>query len=90
MDLSGGFTYNYDGNVNFFVGSLTGGVFTPNPLYSETSGTMHFTAQDERVGAVTFSGTAGLPSIVPEPSSMALLGTALLIGAGTMKKRLRS
>jgi hypothetical protein len=89
-DASGGFTYNYNGNVNFFVGSLNGGVFTANPLYTETSGTMHFTSQDERVGAVTFSGTAGIPSAVPEPSSIALLGTAILIGAGTMKKRLRS
>jgi hypothetical protein len=89
-DPSGGFTYDYEGNVNFFVGSLNGGVFTANPLYSETSGTMHFTSQDERVGAVTFSGTAGVPSPVPEPSSIALLGIALLAGAGTFKKGLRS
>ena len=89
-DLSGGFTFNYDGNVNFFVGSLSGGVFTANPAYSETSGTMHFTSQDERVGPVTFSGTAGVPSPVPEPSGIALLGTAILIGAGTLKKRLLS
>ena len=92
QDASGGFTFNYNGNVNFFVGSLTGGVFTPNPLYSETSGTVHFTSQDERVGAVTFSGTAGVPTVapIPEPSSIALLGTAILAGAGSLKKRLLS
>lgn len=89
-DASGGYTFNYNGNVNFFVGSLTGGVFTPNPLYSETSGTVHFTSQDERVGAVTFSGTAAVPSPIPEPSSIALLGTAILAGAGAVKKRLLS
>ena len=50
-DASGGFTYNYNGNVNYFVGSLTGGVFTANPLYNETTGTVDFTSQDERVGA---------------------------------------
>ena len=89
-DASGGFTYNYTGNVNYFVGSLTGGVFTANPLYNETTGTVDFTSQDERVGAVTFSGTAALPSAVPEPSSIALLGTALLASAGVLKKRLLS
>jgi hypothetical protein len=88
-DASGGFTYNYDGNVTFFVGSVSsGGVFTANPDYSPTTGTFHFTSQDERVGSVTFSGTAGVPSTVPEPSSIALLGSAVLAGAGVLKKRL--
>jgi hypothetical protein len=86
----GTFSYTYFGDVNFFVGSNAGGTFTPNPVYSETPGTFHFTAQDEKLGAVTFSGTALVPAAttVPEPSSMALLGTAMLTSAGFLRKRL--
>ena len=88
----GGFSYDYQGNVRYFVGSNTGGVFVPNPAYSPTDGMVNFTSQDERVGPVTFSGTAGTtpgPSPVPEPSSMALFGTAMLAGAGALKSRMK-
>jgi len=74
-------------------------IFTGNAVFqatgfADTGGTFAFSTQGTQ--EVTFSATgvsSGIPSggsPVPEPASFALLGTAVLAGAGVMRKRLFS
>jgi len=73
---------------------FTGNTIFQSPGFADTSGTFAFSTQGTQ--EVTFSATgisSGIPSgtsPVPEPASFALLGTAVLAGAGVMRKRLFS
>jgi hypothetical protein len=73
---------------------FTANVVFISPGFQDTSGTFAFSTQAG--GEVSFSATgisSGIPSRtppVPEPSSIALLGTAAFVGAGFMKKRIFS
>ena len=68
------------------------GTFTPSGALSGfQSNTASFDISFTRTGASdSGSGTLAVPAatVIPEPSSIVLLGSALLAGAGVMRKRL--
>ena len=76
-------TAKVDGNFSLFTG--TGILSTSAAGYDNTDGTLYFSTQGN--GTVTFSATTSA-SPVPEPSTLALLGTGLVGIAGVVKRRL--
>ncbi len=55
------------------------------PGFDRTMGTFGFSTQGN--GPVTFSATGTANSPVPEPSTLALMGTGILAAAGAIKRR---
>ncbi len=73
------------------------GIFTPGAFYTgatPAASSLLFSFTESSAGGVSYSGSGTLsvlgqnPPAVPEPSSIAMLGTAVLAGAGFLKKRL--
>jgi hypothetical protein len=76
-------TAKVDGGFTLFTGT---GILSTNAAgYDNTDGTLLFSTQGN--GTVTFSATTNA-SPVPEPSTLALLGTGLVGLAGVVKRRL--
>ena len=67
---------------------FSGNALFTAPGYDPTAGTFYFSTQGN--GVVTFSATgfASAPSPVPEPSTLALLGTGAFGFAGAVRRKL--
>lgn len=70
------------GSYTLFTG--TGVISTNAAGYEDTNGTLLFSTQGN--GTVTFSATTAANSPIPEPSTLALLGTGLAGLAGIIKR----
>ncbi len=73
--------------TNGIFGNFTGtGIISTNVAgFDPTMANLYFTTQGN--GVTTFSATAITPSAVPEPSTLALMGTGILGLAGALKRR---
>ena len=76
-------TEKVDGNFSLFT--ATGILSTNAPGFDNTDGTLYFSTQGN--GTVTFSATT-IASPLPEPSTLALLGTGFIGLASFVKRRL--